>query len=730
MKSVTLVNLISIHKHSHILVRVICMVLWVTLFWNRCPGQSDSSLFMKGSIFPVCTQFSPVPSGEGWSEEKTPLSDKVLQETIQNITDHGFNFLTIFNYAKSSVEWEQQAGILKYAQAAGMKFDYLSGGFEIFNRDDAPKVSVYSSKYIEEVRKKAQSDLSQMKYIKGLQSIFPYQDEPFHATPEMFDYSTDAQAEFIRRYGYRMPLSLDTVRNDPKKWLDLLNFQSNTFPDGWRQVYKTIKEIDPGLKIIMTHDSHNTFGAGVKSNSRVAVDDVFHWGGDFADMFVYDIYPYMMFDFRYGEFGKLPLPRQSQMHYTMAQMRNLTTEYNKDLGFWVGTYNKAWFNDFMDQKRKDTYWSEREMSYTAIANGANYIITGLNIPEDSRHWEDFGQALNTIRKAGPGLLEAPKMKARACFLFPRTQYLQLQEEYFNVGLSFELFLRTFGELDIIHEDQVRDGKLSGYDILILCDVKLLPVEVAKQIVQFTRKGGSVISDCVPVMDAFKQPTDIMLKLFGVKSAETGRIVQEGHWVPYTKMPPVMVFLPPEGYKTPGVKTDAVSGNAFNESYQFKVASPRACKVSEGKVAISMESGLPALVIKKAGKGKAYLFGFCIQDTYFRTWKEGDSASREDLMRILGNVLHSTGVNSHIWSSNPGIEAAIRSNSHEGYLFIINHEENQPETQVKLRGLEFIPSQIVNIENELPVDFKNVNEEVELSIIAPLGTTKVFRISGR
>jgi hypothetical protein len=723
-------NVSIFHKQRLLLVCYICTILFTSTFWNHCLGQSDSIQLLKGSIFPICTQFSRVPTGEGWTKEELPLSDKVLQETIQNIIDHGFNLLTIFGYSKNSVEDEQQTRMITYANAAGMKFNYLTGGYEMFNRDDVPKVSVYSSKYIEEVRKKALSDLSQMKYIKGLHSIFPYQDEPFHAGSEMFDYSSDAQAEFIKRYGYRMPLSLDSVRDDPKKWLDLLNFQSGTFPDGWKQVYKTIKEIDPRPKIIMTHDSHNTFGAGVKSNSRVAVDDIFHWGGDFADLFVYDIYPYMMFDFRYGEFGKVPIPRQSQMHYTMAQMRNLTTAYSKELGFWVGTYNKAWFNDFLDQERKDTYWSEREMSYTAIANGANFIITGFNIPEDSLHWEDFGRAMNTIRKAGPGLLEAPKIKARACFLFPRTQYLQLQEEYFNVGLSFELFLRTFGELDVIHEDQVREGKLTDYDILVLCDVKLLPVEVARQIVQFASNGGSVISDCVPVMDAFKEPSDIMLKLFGISSAETVRIIQEGHWVPYSKIAPVMVFSPTEGYKTPEVKTDAVSGNAFGQTYQFEVASPRACKVSEGKVAILMESGLPALVIQKAGKGKAYLFGFCMQDTYFRTWKENDTKSRNDLMSIVSNVLQNTGVNSHIWSSNPGIEAAIRANSHEGYLFIINHEENQPETLVKLMGLKFIPSQIVNIENELPVTFKNVNKGVELKVSAPLGTTKIFRISAK
>ena len=35
----------------------------------------------------------------------------------------------------------------------------------------------------------------------------------------------------------------------------------------------------------------------------MAIDDVFHWGGDFADVFIYDIYPYTMFDYRYGNSG-------------------------------------------------------------------------------------------------------------------------------------------------------------------------------------------------------------------------------------------------------------------------------------------------------------------------------------------------------------------------------------------------------------------------------------------
>jgi hypothetical protein len=55
-----------------------------------------------------------------------------------------------------------------------------------------------------------------MKSIERINSVFPFQDEPFHAGPEAFDYSDEAKAEFFKRYGYTMPPNLELVRNDPK----------------------------------------------------------------------------------------------------------------------------------------------------------------------------------------------------------------------------------------------------------------------------------------------------------------------------------------------------------------------------------------------------------------------------------------------------------------------------------------------------------------------------------
>src|SRR6185437_12633332 len=254
---------------------------------------------------------------------------------------------------------------------------------------------------------------------------------------------------------------------------------------------------------------------------------------------------------------------------------------------------------------------ERELAYTAIANGADFLITGINIPQDARHWDDFGRGMRAIQKVGAEILSAPKVKSRACFLFPRTQYVQMNEEYFNVGLSFELCLRAFGEMDILHEEQIKDENLDGYDILVLADVKMLPASVAECIARFVQKGGIVLADCVPQLDEYGRPLSTMSRLFGVSSASTDRVLQKGQWNPFSMLPPQWAH----GLKTPPpapVKTFAkAAGMAYGNSYDLTVVTPRNCKVSDGHTVFSMDSGEPALIQKDVGKGKSYLVGFCL-----------------------------------------------------------------------------------------------------------------------
>ncbi|MCW3092913.1 MAG: hypothetical protein JWP81_3982 [Ferruginibacter sp.] len=720
-------SLCKMHRFQMLVAGAILMFVTTT---NVVGQRSLSNVPVPGNTFPVTLQFSPLPSVDIKKGENASASREAGRKSIEDIIAHGFGALWV-----RSIPGEQSKEIIKYAQLRGMKVDYMTNGFEMFNRYDPPAVSVYAAKYSREVKKQVALGLADLKKIDQINYVFPFQDEPFHAGSGSFDHSAEAKAAFHTQYGYDMPDSLEFARKDPRKWLDLLNFQSNTFRDGWQQVYKIVKDFDPRPKIAMTHDSHNSFGAGVKSNSSIAMDDVFHWGGNFADVLVYDIYPYMTFDYRYGELGKLPKPRISQMHYAISQLRNVTTTFGKDLGFWVGTYNEAWFTRFRGPVREQQYWSEREMAYTAIAQGSDFIISpsnysGTNTPIETKHWETYGKAMAIIRKAGPGLLKAPRLKAKACFIFPRTQYLQLQEEYFNVGLSFELFLRSFGELDILHEEQVTDDDLNGYKVLVLGDVSLLPVAVAKHIESFVRKGGIVVADCVPQMGEYKQPLKMMTQLFGVHSAETGRIVQEGQWVPFTTLPMKMSFPPPADQQQAAIRTDIAAGKLFGNSFEFKVVSPRASKLTKGEIILTMKSGEAALIRNTVGKGRTYLLGFCLQDTYFQTYKDSNNVAREQLQNLLEGILRDAKVQSHIYSSNPDIEAAVRANTKEGYLFIINHESVTPRTTVRFADVGFLVAQIVDIETGEPVEFTKTKNGGEITISAPFGTTRLLRLLPR
>jgi hypothetical protein len=649
-----------------------------------------------------------------------------LRAEIDEIIAHGFTGLEYPLHLSPELD----RYVLDYAHSRGMFITYNrtfeKGGVEIFGRNAPPSISVYAAEYAPAVRKTLQPVLAETKLLPGLYNLFCYQDEPFHAGPESFDQSEAAKLQFRKRFGYDLPLDMAATRNSPKEWLDLINFQSDEFPVGWRQAYKIIKEFNPDLNVILTHDSHSAFGGGVDSNSKLAVDDVFHWGGDFADTFVFDIYPYMMFDFRYGEFGKIRKPRLSQLHFAFAQLRNVTRTYKKQLGFWFGTYNRKWFKDFMGPELKAEDWAETEICYTAVGQGADFLISGYKVPEDRAHWDILGKGLEVLQKAGPDLLGCPRAKANACFLFPRTQYIQMQEEYWNVAVAYELFLQAFGELDCLHEEQVTDDTLGGYKIIVLFDIQLLPEQVAKRIAAFVHAGGTVIADCVPCLDAYRKQTDTMKDLFGVQDASVDRVKRTGIWNSSLTHP--HWFMHP----TPGEDEDAVtgeniSGNAFGESFFFRTISPRPCKPTTGEILLANAKNNPVLIRKRSGKGQAFLFCFCMQDTYFETWKNQDLASRADLHRLLRTVTRSAGVTPHVFSSNPDIEACLRANSANGYVFVINHEAEHPTTRVRLSSLDFTVAEIFNITEERKIEFRDLNRTMFFDIVVPREKPQLLRL---
>jgi hypothetical protein len=228
------------------------------------------------------------------------------------------------------------------------------------------------------------------------------------------------------------------------------------------------------------------------------------------------------------------------------------------------------------------------------------------------------------------------------------------------------------------------------------------------------------------MGEYKQPINEMNTLFGVKHFATNRILQQGQWVPFANLPPKMSFAP-RCITPKAITKDLVLGNAFGHSYNFQVISPRDCKLAGGNQELVLASGQPGLIVNKSGNGKTYLFCFCIQDTYFRTWKNNDVRGRGELRDIISNIFKDAQITSHVHSSNPDIEASVRANHQNGYLFIINHEANDSLTTVTLNDLPFTIAKIKNLEDGKSITFSRINRSVSFDICSRFGNTKLLQL---
>jgi hypothetical protein len=221
--------------------------------------------------------------------------------------------------------------------------------------------------------------------------------------------------------------------------------------------------------------------------------------------------------------------------------------------------------------------------------------------------------------------------------------------------------------------------------------------------------------------------DTMEKLFGVKDAQTGRIRRTGHWVPRVTGGPYWAYRPSDAPDESVFATDSLCGEALGQALDLTLVSPRPCSLTTGTAIISTGSGNPGLVHRKVGQGHAFLLGFCLQDTYFKTWQDENTQARSQLRGLLHALTQMADVRSHVHSSNPDLEASIRTSAKEGFLFVINHESEEPNTSVTLADLEFETAGIVDLADGRPVPFTRESGTVRLSVSAPLGETRLLHL---
>ena len=206
-----------------------------------------------------------------------------------------------------------------------------------------------------------------------------------------------------------------------------------------------------------------------------------------------------------------------------------------------------------------------------------------------------------------------------------------------------------------------------------------------------------------------------------------RIRRFGHWVPYKTQEPIWANRPDNPPDETAFATDSLKATALGQPLEIRLISPRPCTVAAGQVLAETASGQPALVRNDVGGGHAFLLGFCLQDTYFQTWEDNNPAARTQLRALLHAITKEAGVRPHVYSSNADIEAALRANDHEGFLFVINHEAREAAVTVHLRDLAFEVGEIVNMENSQPVTFTNNEGTASIDLSVPLGEVMLLNV---
>ncbi len=576
------------------------------------------------------------------------FNPEAIKAEIEDIIAHGFNTLTFSGRRLGAPPNEILDFAEDYAQRRGMAVSYsFQRGWSILRRDGLPEKSVFSDEYEEAIRPLVERTMGTARLVPRLLNVQGYMDEPFQVSGKTFDDRPPARAEFKRRYGIEMP-TREQAMKDPELWLKYVEFWSDCFAQGWRKSYKMVKAEKPHFWVELTHDSHCTFGAaGRDFKGFWAVDDVFHWGAHF-DSVNYDIYPYLSTDFRNGEkFRKNPLPRIAGVHMAFDEMRNLAYTYDRKLGFWLES--ELGGDRATTGPRGQAVWSPRELTYTAVAAGCDYLNTFWGIPQNPKWWETYRGAMNEIQSVAPLLTRSKRRAARACWLFPRTQHVLYQQEYWNVMVGLEAFRRAYGELDCVHEEQVPQGKLRDYDVLCLLDVHCLPAKVAAEIARWVNAGGVLIADLVPTHNEQKQELEVFERLFGVRGSGE---VQEGSFEVAGR----------------GVKLSQ------RRIYETAGAEEDKLRLGDG----------PLATRKSNGKGLAYLVHFPVKDVYLDALiardEQAEALVREALMRLFAQRPPRRSVH----CDNPNVEAALRE-TREGtiLLFLINHEGENPRARVRL-----------------------------------------------
>jgi len=547
-----------------------------------------------------------------------------------------------------------------YAQRKGMAVSYAYNSLVKMSSRKTPAICPNSPDYLPDIEKYLTPRLEEHMKMPRLHDSMT-KDE-LAITPGFLCRCEHCQRRFRERYGSDLPEKMPGV-DDPLLRANFVEFYDDFWGRAWQITREFMKKRNPDFML------SNTFTSSICGSRRadVVFGDLFKWAVHYDYIFG-DVYPYARID-KPGVTEDL----FRDFRCALAFLRCTAQHYDIPHAYWIentvphtGAPARA----------------IRRNAYTAVGQGAKGLLGwGAHFPESRlpqdypELWEDMGRTFHDIGKLGPLLLKSRK-RSRVALVYSATDWLSTQTysgPYTRLVWSYDMLGRTFGSADILYERQIRGTEFAGHSAVVLTDVECFSTAAAQSLAEFVKKGGVVLCDTLPTRNEKGEPLTVLEELFGVKPVPAESAI---------KTLKTNRALPPCAAQA---TMQVVVGN---------VAYQRGADVEV--LATFPDDDSPALTVRAAGKGRAYMCGFSLTSTYQHAIERELPERVAALSRLVRGTLAECGVYPLAYSSLPDVEANFLDGKGSCAIVAFNHSTTRRKPVITVHHPGFEPGYVVDL----------------------------------
>ncbi|MEA3403735.1 MAG: hypothetical protein U9R79_21040 [Armatimonadota bacterium] len=448
--------------------------------------------------------FFPIMSVVGIGRGAHPMDPPMIRARIDDLYAHGFNAAAEANARSlsrpgSSHSTELDVLAQGYAQRLGMAPFYEYHSLTLVRREGQVPVSVFDPEHKERLRDLVEPQFEVCDRTARLLSI-KILDEP-HVGPDQPLWTERCREVFRERYGAEY-VPVDELGDDHAARWRLSDFLGYYVERAYGLTREIREEHGGEWDLLVTFNSPGLgYGRGYTSRQ-----DILSWGRQ-AGRFDFDIYPYF-----YPASQKV---RMVQADYGLSMMRSFAQHLNRPWGFYVELDDRNW------PYQKNPREASAECAFTAIAQGADYLNSfihrgfGTGVSSRPERWQETGRAMRAIRRVGPLLTRMQRPRATVAMIYPMAQAM-IHDGHSPEHYTLTCLRHGFGMTDAVSSEILAEDETQfDRDAFVLLGCEILERPVAERLVEFVRRGGTLIIDQVPGVDIQGEPLGLPWDFEGV-----------------------------------------------------------------------------------------------------------------------------------------------------------------------------------------------------------------------